>query len=85
VSGPPISATFPNSRAIDRATYDPDARTLDIWYAGGDRYCYFDVPQGVFEQLRTAASAGEYVNHWIKPRFRHEIEPRRRRFRPRDD
>jgi hypothetical protein len=70
------------STAIARAAYDVDSTTLDLWYKGGDRYRYFEVPEPVFDALLGAASAGEFVNREIKPRFRYEIEKRRRRFRP---
>jgi hypothetical protein len=70
------------SSAIDRAAFDPEAATLDLWYKGGDRYRYFDVPEAVFDALLAAASAGEFVNRAIKPLYRYEIEARRRRFRP---
>jgi hypothetical protein len=71
-----------DSSAIGRGAYDTAARTLDLWYRGGDRYRYFGVPEEVFEALLAAASAGEFVNHEIKPLYRYEIEERRRRFRP---
>ena len=71
-----------DSSAIDRAAYDDEARTLDLWYAGGDRYHYFDVPMDVYRSLREASSAGEYVNRQIKPNYRYETVGRRRRFRP---
>jgi lysyl-tRNA synthetase class 2 len=70
------------SSAIDRAAYDDEDRTLDLWYAGGDRYRYFDVPMDAYRALREASSAGEYVNREIKSHYRFEIEQRRRRFRP---
>jgi hypothetical protein len=75
---------FPSSSAIERARYDPGTATLDIWYRGGDRYSYFGVAAEIHEQLRHAPSAGEFVNLHIKPHYRFEIEPRRRRFRPQD-
>ncbi len=71
-----------SSSAIDRAAYEDDDRTLDLWYVGGDRYRYFEVPMEVYRTLISAPSAGEYVNREIKPNFRYEIEHRRRRFRP---
>jgi hypothetical protein len=71
-----------DSRAITRAAYDEDEATLDIWYKGGDRYCYFEVPCEAFEGLLDAPSAGEYVNRHIKEEYRFEIEERRKRFRP---
>ena len=69
-----------DSSAIARAAYDPAAGTLDLWYRGGDRYRYFEVPEALYDALIAAPSAGEYVNREIKPRFRFEIG--RRRFRP---
>jgi hypothetical protein len=81
----PLSTTFPASSAIARATYHADRQVLDLWYRGGDRYSYSGVPVAVYEALRTAPSAGEFVNLVIKPAFRYEVEPRRRRFRPRSD
>jgi hypothetical protein len=71
-----------DSSAIARAAYDLDSATLDLWYRGGDRYRYFEVPEAIYEALIAAPSAGEYVNREIKPSFRFEIEERRRRFRP---
>ncbi len=71
-----------DSSAIGRAVYDPAAGTLDLWYRGGDRYRYFEVPEAIYEALVEAPSAGEYVNREIKPRFRCKIEERKRRFRP---
>jgi len=70
-----------DSSAIARAAYDEDEATLDIWYKGGDRYRYFEVPAAAFEALLAAASAGEYVNRHIKEAYRFEIVGRRR-FRP---
>ena len=77
-----LATAFPDSSAIDRATYDDDSGTLQLWYAGGDRYLYFDVPPEFYQALKRADSAGEFVNHWIKPNFRYEHERRKRRFRP---
>ncbi|WP_165357304.1 KTSC domain-containing protein [Sphingosinicella sp. CPCC 101087] len=81
----PLSTAFPDSSAVDRATYHPGPRVLDIWYSGGDRYSYFDVPEETYRQLRSASSVGEFVNREVKPRFRYAIEPGRRRFRPQED
>jgi hypothetical protein len=71
-----------DSSAITRAAYDESCATLDIWYNGGDRYRYFEVPAEVFEALLSASSAGEYVNRHIKEAYGFEIEERRKRFRP---
>lgn len=76
-----LTARFASTAIID-AVYDTDSRILDIWYRDGDRYSYFDVPTAIYEALCAAPSAGEYVNRAVKPHYRFEIEPRRRRFRP---
>jgi KTSC domain-containing protein len=81
MSDTPLTTYF-DSSAVERARYSTSANILDIWFRGGDRYSYFDVPLGVYERLRTAPSAGEYVNREIKPHYRYEIEEGRRRFRP---
>ncbi len=36
----------------------------------------------IYQQLRVASSAGEFVKRAIKPTYRYEIEPCWRRFRP---
>jgi hypothetical protein len=77
----PLATAF-DSSAVERARYHPGNRTLDIWYKGGDRYSYFDVPEAVYRALREAPSVGEYVNLEIKSAYRYELEPGRRRFRP---
>ncbi|MDB5691266.1 MAG: hypothetical protein JWO81_329 [Alphaproteobacteria bacterium] len=77
----PLVTDF-DSSAVERARYHPESGTLDIWYAGGALYSYFDVPEEVYRALREAPSAGEFVNLEIKPNFRFALEPGRRRFRP---
>ena len=70
------------SSAVDRVAYAPESRTLDIWYKGGSRYTYFDVPAEKYRALLAAPSVGTFVNAQVKDAYRFEIEPRRRRFRP---
>jgi len=57
---------FPDSSVIHSADYDPDALTLDVTFATGRTYTYFDVPEWKFDGLITAPSAGEYFNHHIR-------------------
>jgi two-component system cell cycle response regulator DivK len=74
-----------SSSAVDRVDHDEQTGTLDIWYSGGDRYSYFDVPRDVYEALLAAPSIGAFVNAEIKPHYRFEVEEGRRRFRPSPD
>lgn len=73
-----------HSTAVHRVDYTPVTRTLDIWYAGGGQYSYFDVPASVYEALLAAPSKGAFVNSRIKPHFRcrQMSGPERSRFRP---
>lgn len=71
-----------SSTAVERVDYTGATRTLDIWYAGGARYSYFDVPPELYEALLAAPSIGAFVNVEVKDRFRFKLEPARRRFRP---
>jgi len=70
------------SSAVDRVAHAPESRTLDIWYKGGSRYTYFDVPAEVYQALLAAPSVGAFVNAQVKDVYRFEIEPSRRRSRP---
>jgi two-component system cell cycle response regulator DivK len=71
------------SSAVERVEHDETSGTLDIWYKDGDRYSYFEVPRETYEALLAAESIGAFVNAQIKPNYRNELEPGRRRFRPR--
>jgi hypothetical protein len=51
--------------------YDPKSQTLDIEFKGsGETYRYFEVPEGEYQGLMTAASKGAYLNSKIKPKYR---------------
>jgi len=69
------------SSAVDRVEYDEASNTLHIWYSGGDRYSYADVPREKYEALLAAESIGAFVNAEIKPHHLFELDPTKRRFR----
>lgn len=71
-----------DSTAVERVDYTPGSRTLDVWFKGGSRYSYFDVPQEVYRALLAAPSIGAFVNLHIKDHYAFEEEPGRRKFRP---
>jgi two-component system cell cycle response regulator DivK len=73
------------SSAVDRVEHDEASGTLDVWYKDGDRYSYFGVPRETYDALLAAQSVGAFVNAQIKPHYRHELEPGRKRFRPNED
>ena len=59
------------SSAIGTATYDFEKRTLEIGFREGHNYCYFNVPQFVFDALLEAESAGAFWNS-VKENYRFE-------------
>ena len=61
------------SSHLASADYDPDRQTLDVKFHTGKVYRFFDVPQGVFEELRAARSAGRYFNTRIREKYRREL------------
>ena len=51
--------------------YDEGQRTLEILFNNGSLYQYFEVPPQMFDELRQAASIGQYLNANIKGHFRY--------------
>ncbi len=58
------------SSSLRSAGYDPDDQTLEIEYANGGVYRYYDVPELVHRLLLRADSPGTFVNARIKPYYR---------------
>jgi KTSC domain len=51
--------------------YDAESATLEIEFHNGSIYQYFDVPENVFEGLRSAGSIGGYMAANIKGIYRY--------------
>jgi hypothetical protein len=51
--------------------YDPSSATMEIEFASGSVYQYFDVPQGVYETLIGSSSAGTSFNQLVKGQYRY--------------
>jgi two-component system, cell cycle response regulator DivK len=56
-----------DSTAVERVEYDPDGQALDVWYSGGRRCRYVEVPPEIYEALLEATSIGGFVNAEVKP------------------
>lgn len=54
------------SEALRSVGYDPDARVLEIEFASGAVYRYFDVAESIHVGLMTAASQGEYFTEHVR-------------------
>jgi hypothetical protein len=53
--------------------YDARLRILEVEFKSGSVYQYFDVPQGIYEQLITAFSAGRFLNRYIAHNYRYRL------------
>lgn len=60
-----------DSSNIARFAYDDTNRVLKIEFRNGGVYDYFDVPEHVFESMRSASSKGQYLAHQIKGSYRY--------------
>ena len=46
--------------------YDPDTQTLEVEFNNGSVYQYFNIDQGIYDQLLAAPSKGQFLNTYIK-------------------
>jgi len=58
------------SSVINHFSYNADAKSLRITFVTGLVYQYKDVPQKVFNMLKSAGSKGRYFNHYIKDKYK---------------
>jgi hypothetical protein len=62
----------PQSTSIIRFGYDGTSQELLVEFHDERKYKYLKVPPAVFEQLKSASSKGQFVNHDIKGIYEHE-------------
>jgi hypothetical protein len=61
----------PESSSIARFGYDDGANILVVEFKKGYAYNYFDVAADVFEQMKSAASKGQFLTDRIKGVYRY--------------
>jgi hypothetical protein len=61
----------PESTTVTRFDYQTDRRILLVEFKDGGRYQYYDVPGHVFEQMKAAASKGQFLAQKIKGAYRY--------------
>jgi hypothetical protein len=61
----------PESSNVARFKYDDTNRVLLVEFKSGGAYQYFDIPEALFEQMRTAASKGKFLAQNIKGKYRY--------------
>ena len=68
--GGTVQAGFqPDSSVIDNVTYNHSTRELSIIFVSGNTYTYDNVEPEVFDEFRSAPSAGRYYNRNIKGQY----------------
>jgi hypothetical protein len=58
------------SSTLRSAIYYSSAATLELEFADGDVYRYFDVPEMVYNELLAADSKGNFFNKHIRNGYR---------------
>ncbi|MER8827251.1 KTSC domain-containing protein [Mesorhizobium sp. M0938] len=60
------------SASIRKTEYDPDSRTLSVWFvASGKCYQFEDVPPETFDAFKAAFAKGRFFNDHIRNHFRY--------------
>ena len=59
-----------SSSTVSEVGYDEGSRTLEVLFASGITYQYFDVPPQIHAELMQTGSIGQYLNANIKGNFR---------------
>ena len=60
-----------SSSNLAEVGYHPPTQTLEVRFKSGRRYQYFDVPERIYDGLKTAGSPGGYLNHEVKGNYRY--------------
>lgn len=58
------------STVIDHFSYDPKTSELKITFLSGKVYIYKNVPEEIFQGLKTAGSKGQYFNAFVKNKYK---------------
>lgn len=61
----------PQSSTMAGIGYDEASHTLTVEFNSGSRYNYYDVPQHVYDGMKSADSIGKYFNAEIKSVYRY--------------
>lgn len=61
----------PQSSNVAGFCYDDSTQVLTVEFNSGTRYDYYDVPNHIYEGMKTAESIGKYLNSEIKGQYRY--------------
>jgi lysyl-tRNA synthetase class 2 len=57
------------STAIKSFDYDTEQKILRVVFGNGSVYKYADVPETIYQELKTTTSVGQYFNAHIRDKF----------------
>lgn len=60
----------PQSSNVVGFSYDKTLQVLTVEFNSGSRYDYYDVPEHIFNDMKSADSKGKYLNAKIKDHYR---------------
>lgn len=61
----------PESSNVTGFRYEEATQVLTVEFNSGSRYDYYDVPEHVFEGMKSADSKGKFINSEIKSHYRY--------------
>lgn len=61
----------PESSNIARFAYSSESQVLTVEFKNGGTYNYFDIPEIIFEQMKSASSRGQFLAQQIKGAYRY--------------
>lgn len=61
----------PESSNIERFGYEESDNTLCVEFKKGGAYQYFDIPEHIFEAMKSAPSKGQFLAQQIKGIYRY--------------
>ncbi|RDZ61344.1 MULTISPECIES: KTSC domain-containing protein [Haloferax] len=61
-----------SSSNLSSVGYDESTQLLEIEFNGGRVYQYFNVPQGIHQELMSASSHGKYFHRNIKDNYSYD-------------
>jgi hypothetical protein len=61
----------PESSNLSRFRYDESAQLLIVDFKNGTTYTYYDIPETLFQQMKSATSKGQFLAQNIKGTYRY--------------
>jgi hypothetical protein len=61
----------PESSTIGRIGYDSESMVMTVEFKTSGTYCYYDIPQQVFDGIRASPSKGQFLAQQVKGSFRY--------------